>query len=126
MSDYFLSHTEWKTNSNYPKELKDVYRFNQIHNHPKGILTGTLFLDPLCEYPPHFHQVSEMYYVIQGEARWTVNHETKIVKTGDWIYHPEYAKHSWTNLQESPLHLLWIRWQESHDMEIEEKAKLCG
>ncbi len=125
MSDYFLNRSNWQTNPNYSEELKKVYRYNEILNHPKGILTGTLTLDPLSEYPPHVHQVSEMYFVIQGEARWTVNKETKTVKTGDWIYHPENAIHSWTNIQNTPLQLLWIRWQEEANMELEENAKLC-
>jgi len=59
-------------------------------------------------YPLHFHPAPEIYYVIEGTARWTVGEETFLAKPGTAIYHRPNIPHRTVNTGKKKLKVFWI------------------
>jgi quercetin dioxygenase-like cupin family protein len=58
--------------------------------------------------PRHTNTVEHEQYVLRGEARITIDDETHHVKTGDVVFIPEGAIHSYDNTGEEPFEFLCI------------------
>jgi quercetin dioxygenase-like cupin family protein len=58
--------------------------------------------------PRHTNTVEHEQYVLRGEATITIGGETHHVKTGDVVFIPEGAIHSYENIGEEPFELLCI------------------
>ena len=59
--------------------------------------------------PTHYHAKHfETFYLLAGEAEWTVNGETHKMKPGDAVYIPANALHSAMTLGTSPAHFILI------------------
>lgn len=59
--------------------------------------------------PTHYHAKHfETFYLLAGEAEWTVNGETHKMKPGDAAYIPANALHSAMTLGTSPTHFILI------------------
>ena len=69
----------------------------ELLNH--GRLFGKLTLKPGCGIGEHDHQgETEMFYVIKGEAQYTDDDETVIIKEGDVAVCEPGHRHSITNV----------------------------
>ena len=58
--------------------------------------------------PRHTNTVEHEQYVLRGEATITIGDETHHVKTGDVVFIPEGAIHSYENIGEEPFEFLCI------------------
>ena len=58
--------------------------------------------------PRHTNTVEHEQYVLRGEASITIGDETHHVKTGDVVFIPEGAIHSYQNTGEEPFEFLCI------------------
>src|ERR1700752_3457454 len=74
---------EWTASPQYPEERRRVYRYKALigGDWPRvipqqDIIMGILELAPGAIYSAHAHPAPELYYVMSGSARWTVNEDT--------------------------------------------------
>jgi quercetin dioxygenase-like cupin family protein len=58
--------------------------------------------------PRHTNTVEHEQYVLRGEATITIGDETHHVKTGDVVFRPEGAIHSYENTGDGPFEFLCI------------------
>jgi quercetin dioxygenase-like cupin family protein len=58
--------------------------------------------------PRHTNTLEHEQYVLRGKATITINDETYQVKTGDVVFIPEGAIHSYENIGEEPFEFLCI------------------
>jgi quercetin dioxygenase-like cupin family protein len=58
--------------------------------------------------PRHTNTVEHEQYVLRGQARITIGEETYQVKTGDVVFIPAGAVHSYENMGEEPFEFLCI------------------
>ena len=59
--------------------------------------------------PTHYHAKHfETFYLLSGEAEWTVNGERHQMKAGDAVYIPANAQHSARTLGTKPAHFILI------------------
>ncbi|HJR80473.1 MAG TPA: cupin domain-containing protein [Anaerolineales bacterium] len=58
--------------------------------------------------PRHTNTVEHEQYVLRGQATITIGDETHYVKTGDVVFIPEGAIHSYQNTGEEPFEFLCI------------------
>ncbi|MCW4049956.1 MAG: cupin domain-containing protein [Candidatus Bathyarchaeota archaeon] len=59
--------------------------------------------------PLHYHKKHfETFYLLNGEAEWTVNGETHQMKAGDAVYIPANAPHRAKTLGDKPAHFILI------------------
>jgi quercetin dioxygenase-like cupin family protein len=73
---------------------------------------GTFVLQPGATYPAHNHPAPEIYFVVEGQARWCVDDEQKDVGPWSVILHRPYAVHGWKNTGDKPLKAVWVWWAE--------------
>lgn len=73
--------------------------------------------------PTHFHAKHfETFYLISGEAEWTVNGETHKMKTGDAVYIPANAPHSAKTVGTKPAHFILIYSHGDYEAHLEREA----
>lgn len=67
---------------------------------PDGVISGLgdercgiFYLSAGLEYPYHWHDAEEFYFVLAGSADWTVDGVTTRRAAGDWSHTPERAVH---------------------------------
>lgn len=58
--------------------------------------------------PRHTNTLEHEQYILRGEAQITIDEETHYVKTGDVVFIPEGAIHSYQNTSEEPFEFLCI------------------
>ncbi len=68
---------------------------------PDGVITphtnerfGIFLLDTACDYPDHWHDAEELYLVLAGSGRWTVDETDRTLGAGDWSRTPSGAHHA--------------------------------
>ena len=71
---------------------------------------GRWQLAPGATYHAHRHEVPEIYYIISGEAEWTVGNETRRVTAGATILTEPGQVHKMVNLTDKPIDALWFWW----------------
>jgi len=114
-----VGQVRWRGTRSYPPELRRVYRYKPLIGgedwYPawpgvplSDIATGVLELDPGAYYPLHLHPAPEIYYVIEGRAKWTVGKETFLAKPGTAIYHRPNTPHRMINTGKRKLKVFWI------------------
>jgi quercetin dioxygenase-like cupin family protein len=81
----------------------------------EDVLFGILELAPGGYYPGHHHPAPEIYYVLSGEARWTVGDQTFTARPGESIYHPSQKMHRMVNQGKEPLRVLYLWWKPGGD-----------
>jgi len=69
---------------------------------------GVLELAPGAIYAAHAHPAPEIYYVMNGTARWTVDEETFDPEPGTAIYHVPNALHRMINIGNETLRVCWM------------------
>jgi quercetin dioxygenase-like cupin family protein len=73
--------------------------------------------------PNHYHAKHfETFYLLSGEAEWTVNGETNQMKAGDAVYIPANAPHSAKTLGTKPAHFILIYTHGDYEAHLEREA----
>jgi len=116
---------EWTASPQYPEELRRVYRYKALIGGSwpgvipqQDILMGILELAPGAIYSAHAHPAPELYYVMSGTARWTVNEDTFDAEPGTAIYHAPDALHRMINTGDEPLRVCWVWWAPGGNREV--------
>jgi len=74
--------------------------------------------------PSHYHaQHFETFYLISGEAEWTVGGETHKIKAGDAVYIPAHTPHAAKTLGLHPAHFILIYSPGDYQAHIERQAE---
>ena len=81
-----------------------------------GILMGEAEFAPGVIYVSHKHPAPEIYYVLQGEAEWTVGDQTFQAGSGTTIYTKPGAIHRMVNTGDGVLRAVWIWWGAPKDL----------
>jgi quercetin dioxygenase-like cupin family protein len=81
----------------------------------KDVLFGVLELASGGYYPGHHHPAPEIYYVLSGEAEWTVGDQTFTARPGESIYHPPGKVHRMVNKGKDPLRVVYFWWKPGSD-----------
>jgi mannose-6-phosphate isomerase-like protein (cupin superfamily) len=106
------------------EELQKVCRYLPLiggnYENWKGIplddvLFGELELEAGGYYPAHHHPAPEIYYVLSGEAEWTVGDQTFIARPGASIYHPANKLHKMHNKGKEALKVIYFWWAPGGD-----------
>ena len=71
--------------------------------------------------PRHTNTVEHEQYVLCGQATITIGDETHQVKTGDVVFIPEGAKHSYQNIGNEPFEFLCIIPNKEDKITVVEK-----
>lgn len=80
--------------------------------HGKNVLFGEAEFAPGAIYVGHNHPSPEIYYVVSGEAEWTVDGKTFKATPGTTIYAKPYAVHRMINVGDVILKTVWMWWGE--------------
>ena len=78
--------------------------------HGKGVLFGEAEWAPGAIYVGHAHPAPEIYYVISGEAEWTVDGKTFKATAGTTIYTKPNEVHRMVNVGDEILKTVWMWW----------------
>ena len=117
----FLDESEvsWKVNQ------FDVSRWKTLVGGDEGgqlteadVQFGRWQLAPGTTYHAHRHEVPEIYYIISGEAEWTVGNETRRVSNGATILAEPGQVHKMVNLTDKPVDALWFWWAPDGRREV--------
>jgi len=76
--------------------------------------------------PLHEHPWDEAYYVVEGQVRFMLGAETKVVGAGDFIYAPSGTPHGFHGASEQPARVLVLdvpAHAESFFREVEREVK---
>ena len=80
---------------------------------PKGIIenpsmrVGLLLQLEHVAYPKHWHSAEELYLVLLGEAHWSVDDGSSVVRSSEnFVHHKSNQPHSMTTIDE-PLLAMW-------------------
>ena len=76
----------------------------------KNVLFGEAEFAPGAIYVGHRHPAPEIYYIISGEAEWTVGKKTFLAKPGMAIYTPPNTVHRMVNVGDGVLKTIWMWW----------------
>ena len=71
---------------------------------------GRWQLAPGATYHAHRHDAPEIYYIVSGEAEWTVGSETRRVGPGATIHTEPGQIHKMVNVTDKPVDALWFWW----------------
>ncbi len=111
------SDVKWRsTYTYYTPEFAKAFRFKTLvgkESAPvrgKNVYFGEAELAPGAIYVGHKHKSPEIYYVISGEAEWTVDGETFRATPGTAIYAKPDAVHRMVNVGDGILKTVWMWW----------------
>ena len=76
----------------------------------QGVLFGEAEWAPGAVYVGHAHPAPEIYYVISGEAEWTVDGQTFKATAGTAIFTKPNAVHRMVNTGKENLKTVWMWW----------------
>lgn len=72
---------------------------------------------------PHYHaRHFEFFYLVSGEAEWTVNGEAHGLKAGDAVYIPANTPHSARTLGDSPAHFVLVYSHGDYEAHLDREA----
>lgn len=78
----------------------------------ENVFFGEAEWAPGAVYVGHAHPAPEIYYVISGEAEWTVDGKTFKATPGTAIYTKPNAVHRMKNVGDGVLKTVWMWWGE--------------
>ena len=76
----------------------------------ENVYFGEAEFAPGAIYVGHNHPSPEIYYVVSGEAEWTVDGKTFKATAGTTIYAKPYAVHRMVNVGDEILKTVWMWW----------------
>jgi quercetin dioxygenase-like cupin family protein len=56
--------------------------------------------------PPHQHDWEEAYYVLEGEVRFSLDGQVRVVKAGGFVHIPQGVVHGFSGASERPARML--------------------
>ena len=111
------SEVKWRsTYTDYGPEFAKAFRFKTLVGgeyapvQGKDVYFGEAEWAPGAIYVGHKHPSPEIYYVVSGEAEWTVDDETFRATAGTAIYAKPYAVHRMVNVGDGVLKTVWMWW----------------
>jgi len=111
------SEVKWRpTYTDYGPEFAKAYRFRTLIGDQyapvrgKNVYFGEAEWAPGAIYVGHKHPSPEVYYVISGEAEWTVDGKTFRATPGTAIYAKPNAVHRMVNVGDGILKTVWMWW----------------
>ena len=111
------SEVNWRsTYTDYGPEFAKAFRFKTLIGgeyapvQGKNVYFGEAEWAPGAIYVGHKHPSPEIYYVISGEAEWTVDGKTFRATPGTTIYAKPYAVHRMVNVGDGILKTVWMWW----------------
>jgi quercetin dioxygenase-like cupin family protein len=111
------SEVNWRsTYTDYGPEFAKAFRFKTLVGgeyapvQGKNVYFGEAEWAPGAIYVGHKHPSPEIYYVISGEAEWTVDGKTFRATPGTAIYAKPYAVHRMVNVGDGILKTVWMWW----------------
>ncbi|MGH2453884.1 MAG: cupin domain-containing protein [bacterium] len=111
----------WGGTRTYPDWLRKIYRVRSLVGFGgvpcADAAMGLLELDP-GTYPFHAHPAPEIYFVVSGQAEWTVGEDTFEAVPGTAIYHPPGARHQMVNRGPETLKTVWFWWAPEGRTEV--------
>ena len=78
--------------------------------HGRNVLFVEAEFAPGAIYVGHNHPAPEIYYIISGEAEWTVGNKTFKATPGMAIYTKPHAVHRMVNTGDGVLKTIWMWW----------------
>ena len=113
------SEVNWRsTYTDYGPEFAKAFRFKTLIGDEyapvqgKNVYFGEAEWAPGAIYVGHKHPSPEIYYVISGEAEWTVDGKAFKATPGTTIYARPYAVHRIVNVGNQILKTVWMWWGE--------------
>lgn len=113
------SDVKWRsTYTYYDQAFAKAFRFRTLvggESAPvqgKNVYFGEAEWAPGAIYVGHKHPAPEIYYVISGEAEWTVDGKTFRATPGTAIYAKPNAVHRMVNVGDGILKTVWMWWGE--------------
>lgn len=79
---------------------------------------GLWELAPGAIYHGHHHPAPEIYYILEGQARWQVGDQTRVVTSGTTIHTRPGEVHRMENLTDTPVRAIWFWWAPGGDTEV--------
>lgn len=76
---------------------------------------GYIEMAPGMVYPSHRHPAPEIYHMVAGRARWTVDDESAVVGPGTSIHMRPMAAHRIEAVSTGPMRALWAQWAPGGD-----------
>ncbi len=105
------SEVSWKVNDFNVARWKTLIggsEGGQLDN--ADIQFGLWQLAPGQTYHSHKHTAPEVYYILSGQAEWTVGSKTRNVSAGTAIYTRPGKIHKMVNLTNEPVKTIWFWW----------------
>ena len=78
--------------------------------HGRGVLFGEAEWAPGAIYVGHAHPAPEIYYIVSGEAEWTIDGRTFKATAGTAVYTKPNAVHRMVNTGKENLKTVWMWW----------------
>lgn len=76
---------------------------------------GYIMMAPGMVYPAHRHPAPEIYHLLGGTARWTVDDRIEVVGAGTTIYMRPMASHRVEVVSDEPMRAIWAQWAPDGD-----------
>ena len=109
----------WKGNTHSVSRFKTLVggdEGGQLDN--DDVQFGLWQLAPGATYHGHKHDAPEIYYIISGEADWTVGEETQRVTAGTAIYTKPGQVHRMVNAGDEIVKAMWFWWAPDGRREV--------
>ena len=122
-----LDQVRWTGTKWYPEAFRRVYRYKPLIGTgrndgaavpQKDVLMGILELDGGATYAAHRHPAPEIYYVLSGQAEWTLGDETFLATPGMAIYTPPNTLHRMVNKGNEKLRIAYFWWAPGGDTKV--------
>ena len=109
----------WKVNEHEVSRWKTLVGGNEGGQIPADdIQFGTWELAPGAIYHRHRHDAPEIYFIVDGEALWTVGDETRTVTAGTVIHTKPGEEHRMENRTDAVVKAIWIWWAPGGDASV--------
>ena len=114
------SHVKWTAPpaSYLGSQFAKAFRYRTLVGGPsapvrgKNVYFGEAEWAPGAIYVGHKHPAPEIYYVISGEAEWTIDGKTFRATAGTAVYTKPNAVHRMVNVGDGVLRTVWMWWGE--------------
>lgn len=96
----FISDEQAKRFSAFPGVHHVIYASRELGS--ESTTLGVVTIDPGAEVPLHHHNVEDCMVVLEGEAEFTIDGVTTVVRAGSGVIAPAKSLHSVRNVGEGP------------------------
>eukprot|EP00746_Dinoflagellata_sp_MGD_P009895 gnl/MRDRNA2_/MRDRNA2_120275_c0_seq1.p1 gnl/MRDRNA2_/MRDRNA2_120275_c0~~gnl/MRDRNA2_/MRDRNA2_120275_c0_seq1.p1 ORF type:complete len:477 (-),score=90.27 gnl/MRDRNA2_/MRDRNA2_120275_c0_seq1:129-1559(-) len=111
-ADFLTTYANTMISDSLWKQKPEAYQ-PSFENNKTFLECGIFYIDAGTEYPLHYHEELEAYYILYGKTRFYQLLDGKIVafdrEAGEWHFNPPYVPHSITSPHGTPHLSLWFR-----------------